>query len=72
MRKPVEIPNNSKSPDAETSSVLYFQLGQKRYEIRTRVEAREVASKPAEVIVMANRDDKESRVNPRGRRNISR
>ena len=71
MQKPVEIPKNSKSPDCEASSVLYFRLGQQRYEIRTTVEAREVATKPAEVIEMAKRDRKKRRVKPRGPRKHS-
>jgi hypothetical protein len=70
MRKPVEIPKNSKPPACEASSVLYFRLGQKRYEIRTTVEAREVATEPAEVIEMANRDRKGRRVKRRGPRII--
>jgi len=52
--------------------VLYFRLGEKRYEIRTMVEAREVATKPAEVIEMAKRDRKERRLKPRGPRTIPR
>ena len=52
--------------------MLDFRLGQKRYQIRTRVEAREIASEPAEVIEMANRDGKDKRVKPRGPRTIPR
>ena len=64
MRKIVEILKNSKPPAGGASSVLYFRLGQKRYEIRTTVEAREVATEPAEVIEIANRDRKVKRRGP--------
>jgi hypothetical protein len=59
MRKPVEIPKIAKPPDAGTTSVFCFHMGEKRYEIRTTVQARQIPSEPAEVIEMANQNAKE-------------
>jgi hypothetical protein len=61
MDKPVPLPSNSNPPKHGASSVLYFCIAGKRYEIRTTVEAREIRNGPAEVIEMCSRDGSEER-----------
>jgi hypothetical protein len=61
MAKTVSIPSNSNPPNHGASSVFYFCIGGKRYEIRTTVEAREIRNGPAEVIAMSSRDRSEER-----------
>jgi hypothetical protein len=55
------IPSNSNPPNYGTSSVFYFSIGGKRYELRTTVEAREITGGPAEVIEISSLDRSEER-----------
>jgi hypothetical protein len=61
MAEPIPISRNSNPPNHGTSSVFYVNIGGKRYEIRTTVEAREITGGPAEVIEMSSRDRSEER-----------
>jgi hypothetical protein len=52
---------NSNPPDGGKSSVFYFRIGAKRYEIRSTVQVRQVVKGPAEIIEMSKPDPLKNR-----------
>lgn len=61
MNEPKQpIFGNCDPPDGK-SSVFYFQIGAKRYEIRSTVQVRQVVKGPAEIIEMSKPDPLKNR-----------